>query len=133
MGFARAMVRDAGMERESRVGDGSLSAFKITTIATAGDLTVPVAAVQGGIAVYTGAAGAVAYTLPLAADLIAAFPSMDIGDSFEFLMVNTAAQVATITTNTGLTLAGSAVTINAASKRMLFTKTAATTMTVTLL
>ena len=127
MSFKRFIVRDSGLQREARVGDGFAAMPKITSVATAGDLTLSVAAVQGGIAQFTGAAGAVAYTLPLAADLIAAFPMMDIGDTYVFVIQNTASQNATVTTNTGITLTGNVV-INAASKFVVLTKTAATTM-----
>jgi hypothetical protein len=99
----------------------------VNTVATAGNLTLTVAAVLAGVAQFTGAAGAVAYTLPLATDLIAAMPDMDIGDSYVFVIQNTAAQAATVTTNTGITLTGNVV-INAASKFVVLTKTAATTM-----
>jgi len=127
MGAVRAMVRDGGVYREARVGDGTLNQLKITTDATAGNRTLTVTAVLGGIAQFTGAAGAVAYTLPLATDLIAALPNLDIGGTYSFWIQNTAAQAATVTTNTGITLTGNVV-INAAAKLVVLTKTAATTM-----
>lgn len=126
--FVRPTVFQSGFQRPSRIGDGMMAAPLITSVATAGDLTLTVPAVLGGIAQFTGAAGAVAYTLPLAADLIAAMPDMDIGDSYLFAISNTAAQTATVTTNTGITLSGNAATINASMKWILLVKTAATTM-----
>jgi hypothetical protein len=125
--FVRPEVQEKGMMRKARVGDGFMAAPLINTVATAGNLTLTVAAVLAGVAQFTGAAGAVAYTLPLATDLIAAMPDMDIGDSYVFVIQNTAAQAATVTTNTGITLTGNVV-INAASKFVVLTKTAATTM-----
>lgn len=127
MGFNRNMVMDAGLERAARPGDGTGMNLRITTVTTAGNLTLSVGAVLGGIAKFTGAAGAVAYTLPLATDLIAAMPYMDIGDSYAFYIENTAAQNATVTTNTGITLSGN-VTINANSRLVVLTKTGTTTM-----
>lgn len=60
-----------------------------------------------------GAAGAAAYTLPLATDfetaLIAAFPNLANNDAFDFSVINistVAAETITITTNTGWTLVG---------------------------
>ena len=126
--FVRPTVFQGGFQRPARVGDGMMATPVITTIATAGSLTMPVAGVLGGILQYTGAAGAVAYTLPLAADLIAAMPDMDIGDSYMFIMVNTAAQNATNTTNTGITLSGNSAVVNASRAFIVLTKTAATTM-----
>lgn len=127
MGFLRPEVFEKGLERPMRVGDGFPANPLITSVATAGNLTLTVPAVLGGIAQFTGAAGAVAYTLPLAADLIAAMPDMDIGDSYVFKIQNTAAQVATVTTNTGITLTGN-VTINANTRDVVLTKTSSTTM-----
>jgi hypothetical protein len=65
----------------------------------------------------TGQGGAaVAYTLPLATDLetalFAAYPDIQVNDSFDFSVVNidtTAANTITMTTNTGWTLVGSMV------------------------
>lgn len=125
--FVRPEVQEKGMERKARVGDGFLAMPLINSVATAGNLTLTVAAVLAGVAQFTGAAGAVAYTLPLATDLIAAMPDMDIGDSYVFVIQNTAAQAATVTTNTGITLTGNVV-INAASKFVVLTKTSSTTM-----
>lgn len=60
-----------------------------------------------------GAAGAAAYTLPLATDLetalIAAYPGLATDDAFEFSVINistVAAETITMTTNTGWTLVG---------------------------
>ena len=131
--FVRPEVYEKGLPRQARVGDGFMANPRITSVATAGDLTVTVAAVLGGVAQFTGAAGAVAYTLPLAVDLIAAMPDMDIGDSYVFAISNTAAQVATVTTNIGITLSGNAATINASMKWIVLTKTAATTMNAVIL
>jgi len=126
--FVRPEVYEKGMCRQARIGDGFLANPLISSVSTAGNLTLTVAAVLGGIAQFTGAAGAVAYTLPTAADLIAAMPDMDVGDSYVFAIQNTAAQVATVTTNTGITLSGN-VTINAATKFVVLTKTSSTAMT----
>ena len=125
--FVRACVKDSTGERVARAGDGWMANPLVTTDSTAGNRNITMSAILGGAAVFTGAAGAVAYTLPAAATIIAAMPNMDIGDSYVFTLTNTAAQVATITTNTGLTVSGN-VTANAATRRVVLTKTAATTM-----
>ena len=131
--FVRPCVYTGGLEREMRIGDGFAANPLITTVTTAGDLTLSVAAVLGGIAQFTGAAGAVAYTLPTAADLIAAMPDMDIGDSYMFVLMNTAAQIATITTGANITLSGNAVTVNASRAFIVLTKTSSTTMNAVIL
>lgn len=71
-----------------------------------------VAQLLSGVSANQGAAGAASYQLPLAADLDTALPEAVTGDTFEFYVANVstvAAEDATITTNTGWTLAGSMV------------------------
>lgn len=130
MGFKRACLYDNRIEREARVGDGMMEFLRPVTVATAGALTITVPAVLGGAAIFTGAAGAVAYTTPTAADLLAAMPDMDIGDTYSFTLTNTAAQTATITAGVGVTLAGF-TTVNAATRKCIMEKTSATTVTIT--
>ena len=130
MAFNRARIIKKGMEQSMRNGDGFLDNPLVTTVATAGDLTIGLSAMLGGICVFTGAAGAVAYTTPTAAAIIAACPDMDIGDTFKFILTNTAAQVATITAGAGVTIAGIA-TANANSRHCFVTKDSATAVTIT--
>lgn len=59
-----------------------------------------------------GAAGAAAYTLPLATAMDAALPNLQADEGFEFSVINLSAVAAediTITTNTGWTLVGEMV------------------------
>lgn len=126
--FVRPTVFQSGFQRPARVGDGFMANPLITTNASSGAQNITVAQILGGVAQFTGAAGAVAYTLPLATELIAAMPDMDIGDSYMFAVSNTAAQNATITTNTGITLSGNSAVVNASVKFVVLTKTAAATM-----
>jgi len=130
MGFVRPKVMQGNQEREARTGDGLLAHLRITTNSSAGAQTIPVAAMLGGVALFTGAAGAVNYTTDTAANILAAMPAMDIGDTYSFLLTNTAAQVATIVAGTGVTLAGF-TTLNAATRRCIIEKTSATTVTIT--
>ena len=124
------LARTGAMWDEYKPGDvmakpGAPSA----AVATAGALTVTTAAMLSGVCTFTGAAGAVAYTYPTGAIIAAAFPDMRIGDTVEFTVINTAAQVATMTTAaSGTTLAGN-VTLNADSRKVFMTKTAAETFT----
>lgn len=125
--FVRPCVYEKGLERQARIGDGFFGNPLVTTNATAGNQTMTVPAVLGGVAQFTGAAGAVNYTTPTAAALIAAMPDMDIGDSFIFAVSNTAAQTATIVGGTDVTVSGNS-TVNAGVRFVLLVKTAATTM-----
>jgi hypothetical protein len=129
--FTRACVKDDSMERQARAGDGWLANPVITTNAASGNQSITIAMIAGGAGVFTGAAGGVQYTIPAAADIIAAFPQMDIGDSLTFTITNTAAQVATLNTAaTGVTYAGF-TTANAQTRTGIITKTASTTVTCT--
>lgn len=125
--FVRPMVQDKGSVRPARAGDGLLTHAVLVVNAAAGAQTISVPQVLGGVAVFTGAAGAVTYTSPTAALLIAAMPTMDIGDTYMFLLSNTAAQTATIAGGTGVTASGN-LTVNATAKWFMLEKTAATTM-----
>ena len=131
MSLLRALVKGkGGLTRDMSAGDGFVAMPRVTTVATAGALTIGLDAILGGVAVFTGAAGAVAYTTPTAAAIIAALPHMNIGDTFVWILTNTAAQVATLTGGTGVTIAGIA-TANAASRIVVVEMTAATTLTMT--
>lgn len=130
MGLKRAMIRDGGLSRDARSGDGYFGAPRIGTNANAGNQTITISQIAGGVALFTGAAGAVAYTTPTAAQIIAAFPELDIGDTMTFKLTNTAAQTATITAGTDITLAGF-TTVNAATRECIIERTAATTVKIT--
>ena len=125
--FIRPCVYDKGMERKARAGEGFMANPVITTNASAGNQTVTAAAIMGGVARFTGAAGAVTYTMDTGANLAAAMPDMDIGDSYVFSIVNTAAQAATIAGSTGVTAIAGILTLNAASGLFALVKTAAAT------
>jgi hypothetical protein len=131
MSFTRACLYDQGLERLARAGDYQMLNPVITTNAAAGNQSITLAMISGGVGVFTGAAGAVQYTIPMAADIIAAYPQMDIGDSIMFNITNTAAQAATLNTAaTGVTYAGF-TTANAQTRTGIITKTGAATVTCT--
>lgn len=125
--FVRPCVYQKGMERKGRAGEGFLAMPIITTNAAAGAQTITAAMIMGGVARFTGAAGAVIYTTDTAANLAAAMPDMDIGDSYVFSIVNTAAQIATIAGGTGVTAVAGNLTLNAASGLFALVKTGAAT------
>jgi len=126
--FVRPLVNKSGEERRAQAGDGLLSMAKVNTVATAGNLTITTEAILGGVARFTGAAGAVTYTTPTAALLLAALPDMDIGDTYMFIISNTAAQAATIAGGAGVTAVAGNLVVNATAKHFVLEKTSATTM-----
>ena len=98
-------IAEAGLFKQ-----GAPVAKTVSVTLTAAEILPP----TGGL--ITGnqaAAGAAAYTLPLGSDLeialVAANPDLAVGDAFYLTIVNlsaVAAEVITLTTNTGWTLAG---------------------------
>ena len=129
--FCRAQVQEKGMERAARVGDGWLANPRVVTNAAAGNQDITINAILGGVALFTGAAGAVTYQMPTAAAIIAAMPDMDIGDSYVFEVTNTAAQTATLNNAAvGVTFAGFS-TVNAGTRTGIITRTGAATVSVT--
>lgn len=123
--FVRPCVYDASMERQARVGEGFMAMPLVTTNAAAGNQTISVSQIAGGVARFTGAAGAVTYTTPTADELAAAFPTMDIGDTYVFSIVNTTPQLATIAGGTGVTAVAGLLNLLSGSGLFLLEKTAA--------
>ena len=77
-------------------------------IATDAALTLTIAQMAGGLVIFTGFTAGRAVTTPTAAQILAAAPDMDIGDSFSFFASVTPAFAATWTAGVGVTLAGRA-------------------------
>jgi hypothetical protein len=74
------------------------------------------------IYVSAGAGGGITFTIDTSANLITALPGVAIGDSIDFTLINTAAQVDTVTAQGTSSVVGVA-TVNAAaaSFRIVFT------------
>ena len=92
-----------------QLGDGNLTEVILgtqpTPTAKAAAATLTAAELTTGIITFNGTAGAL--TVPLGTDLDAAFPSMKVDSSFDFVIINTdASDAATVTANTGCTLVG---------------------------
>lgn len=126
--FVRPEVYEKGMSRQARIGDGFIANPRVVLNSAAGAQTISLDQILGGIARFTGAAGAVTYTTETAANILAAMPDMDIGDTYVFVISNTAAQAATIAGGTGVTAVAGNLVVNATSKMFVLEKTAATTM-----
>lgn len=90
MGFTRVLISgDSKMPHPMRAGDGLVSNFRIKAYAAEADATLTVTDVAGGL-IFQGTTltSDVVYTLPTAALLAAAFPEMDIGDAYSFIVTN---------------------------------------------
>ena len=132
MGYKRVIIQDAGLSRNARVGDSVLNPL-ITSIATDAAATLDVAKIAGGVIQYTGFTAGRVLTTATAADILAAFPEMDIGDSISLVVSCTAAFAGTYAAGTGVTLAGRATTPASSYSLIYITKTSATTVTWTVL
>jgi hypothetical protein len=92
------------------VADGSSPKHQAAPAAKTVSATLTAAEVVGGlITVNQGASGASALQMPINTALDAALPSMQVDDSFDFSLVNistVAAEDASITVNTGVTVVG---------------------------
>jgi hypothetical protein len=81
---------------------GAPAAKTVTAALSAADLT-------GGLITTTGATAPSEHQLPLGTALDTALPGMVVGESFDFVLINTgtgASDDATITVNTGVTIVG---------------------------
>ncbi len=93
MGFNRALVSpDSKMPQPMRAGDGMLANFIPTNFNAEADATLTVSQLSGGL-IHQGLtlSSDVVYTLPTAALIAAAFPTMDIGDAYSFVVNNSQA------------------------------------------
>jgi len=95
--------------------------YVVTTITTAGVVTLAAAEMIGGIILRDPAGASRADLLDTAANIVAAIAGCVVGSGFEFTVRNTtdAAETITITTNTGLTLSGTMTIAQNNSKRFL--------------
>jgi len=92
-GFNRLMVSaDGRLPQPSRVGDGMLSHFKVYNHVGDANFTATVEILSGGhITQDTALTAARTITTDTAALIAAAWPEMDIGDSYSFVVSNSQA------------------------------------------
>jgi len=135
MGFKRVLLSDDGkLPGPMRAGDGLLANFIMKAYAAETDATLDITDVAGGhIFQGTTLTSDVVYTLPTAAIILAAFASMDVGDSYSIVVTNSqvGAFDVTIAVGTGITAVGANNTLSVppqSSRIFTLVKTAATTM-----
>ena len=132
MGFSRTQLQDAGgLMRLSRQGDGYQANPVITTQSADSAQTLGVAAINGGIYQRSGMTAGRTDTTDTAANILAANPNMDVGDSFTFRISVTVAFALTLSAGTGVTLAGYTSVPASGMREFVVTKTSATTVTIT--
>jgi hypothetical protein len=111
----------------SQIGDGNLNEVVLAAIpaplTAAGDATLSVAQLTGGILLGSPGSSAAAYTLPTAALLDAALGNAKIGSAFDLNVVNvngSGSGVITMTTATGWTLVGLMTVVATAGTAQVF-------------
>ena len=128
MGFKRIILQDAGLSRNMRAGDNWDNPV-ISTVSADANATVSAAQVAGGVIQYTGFSAGRTLTTDTAANFLAAFPEMDIGDALGFTISVVPAFAGTFAAGTGVTLAGRATVPAASAVTIYLIKTSATTVT----
>jgi len=131
--FIRPLVREGGMTRPMNAGDGLAANFNPKAYAAEVDATITTSELAGGL-IHQGTtlSSDVIYTLPTSALIVAAFPDMNIGDAYSFMVTNSqlAAFDVVIAVGTGQTAVGANNTLSVppqASRVFTLVKTAAAT------
>ena len=131
MSALRPMVMDNGLQRAARSGDNTLASRQLLSISADANAILTVAAMAGGLIQFTGFTAGRTLTTDTAANIIAANPWMDIGDTFEVDISITTAFAGTYAAGAGVTLAGRATALASSISKILVTRTGAATVTVT--
>ena len=129
MAGTRAVVQDpGGLMRAGRAGDNRLELIVPIIIAADAVDTLTVTKIASGLLAYTGFTASRNLTTDTAANIIAAYPQMDIGDSISLQIGISTAFAGTLVAGTGITLQGKAAVPASGAAALYFTKTGAATM-----
>jgi hypothetical protein len=120
----RYSVFDSMFQRPSRPGDSILQPNATIVTADAID-TITAAKVASRVVQYTAFTAGRNLTTDTAANILAAFPDLDIGDQILFIVSCVAAFAGTYVAGTGVTLAGRATTPASSFSIIVITKTGA--------
>lgn len=127
MGYKRLLIQDQGLVRNARVGDTEQNPV-ITSISADAIDTLTVARIAGGVLQYTGFTAGRVLTTDTAANILAAYPEMDIGDAYLFKISVTTAFAGTFSAGTGVTLKGKPTVPANSNVDVYIVKTSATTV-----
>jgi len=128
--FVRAKVVQGAMERSARCGDGWLAYIRRTDNSTDSNTTITTAMILGGLYSRSGTNTSRTDTTDTAANILAAMPDMNIGDTYMFMVANlTGTNAVTIAGGTGVTASGNLSVLALTTKWFMLTKTSATAMT----
>jgi hypothetical protein len=119
--LGRSMLRLFGGVMAAAAGYRPLSGRRYYADATAGSITWTPAMLAAGWISRSGQVGAIGDTTPTADSILAAFPDLSRGDSFEFRVTSTTANANTVAAGTGVTLAGTTAVAASTSRDFLMT------------
>lgn len=100
----RLTILEAGIARVARKGDGPTFNLGATALTTAGAGTLLAALLSTGLILRTGPGGAFADTTDTGVNIDAAYPNLQIGDTFSLFYSCSVAFASTITAGVGITL-----------------------------
>lgn len=129
MTFARAVANTQGLQQNARPGFGWLAHLNPATDATDAAATISAAEIAGGLYIRSGITAGRTDTSDTAANILAANPEMDIGDSFILCVSNQSGFTLTLAGGTGVTASGNLLVLTLTSKFVVFTRTGTATMT----
>ena len=127
-GFNRAIVAtNEGDRRGARPGDGWLSNVTIKAYNADTVQTLSAADILGGVITSAGKTAGRTFTTDTAANLAAALPNMDIGESLMFQLASIDGFTTTVAGGTGVTASGNLLVLTLTSKEFILTRTGAAT------
>ena len=132
MTFKRLSLSDGGLTRNMRAGDNWDNPV-ISAVAADANAVVTTAQIAGGVIMFTGFTAGRTITTDTAANILANFPEMDIGDSYGFTISCIAAFAGTFAAGTGVTLVGRATCPASSAVTIYITRTGAATVNWTVL
>ena len=128
MSGIRAIVQDqGGLTRNARAGDGMNMYPNVTIVTTDAADTFTVAKMATGVYVYSSLSAGRVLTTDTAANIVAAYPNLDVGDSVSVIVATVAAFALTVAAGTGVTLKGKTTIPASTTGWLIFVKTSATT------
>jgi len=127
MPFLRAQARSGGLVKDGRPGDGWFAHPQAALQTADSNQTISVDAVAGGLYVRSGLTAGRSDTTPTAAQILAAFPDMDIGDAFLVAVSNLSGQTLTILAGAGVTVVGQSTVLLNTMRFYMFVRTGAAT------
>ena len=129
MSNVRRAVYDGGLGRQGTGGDVAVEFCSPLTITADTNRTLTVADICLGVLNFTGFTAARTLTTDTAANILAAFPQLNIGETVAMQIGITVAFAGTMAAGAGVTLAGKAAVPASGAAMLYFIRTGAATVT----